>query len=78
MEPTAGPRRRLGQTRADDDAVVSLTDELREHEIRDGTPAYQAPEQKEGREATVRSDVYALGLVLREMFLGKGPGRSGS
>jgi serine/threonine-protein kinase len=36
-----------------------------------GTPAYMAPEQLEGRPASVKSDLYALGLVIAEVFTGK-------
>jgi serine/threonine-protein kinase len=38
-----------------------------------GTPHYMAPEVRSGEPATMRSDVWSLGVVLHEIFFGKRP-----
>src|ERR1035438_4674447 len=62
-----------GQVLIADFGLAALAGQLDGTNVRDGTPAYMAPEQLAGKEASVRSDLYALGLVLHEMFTGKRP-----
>ena len=62
-----------GQVLITDFGLAALAAQVTGPEARYGTPAYMAPEQLAGREATVRSDIYALGLVLYEMFTGRRP-----
>ncbi len=60
-----------GTARITDFGLAALADDpARRGEIA-GTPAYMAPEQLSGGEVTTRTDLYALGLILYEMFTGK-------
>ena len=62
-----------GEIRIMDFGLAGIAEQLQGAEIRNGTPAYMSPEQLAGREVSVQSDIYALGLVLYEMFTGKPP-----
>jgi hypothetical protein len=67
-----------GQVRITDFGLAGFAREIPLSDMRSGTPAYMSPEQKAGREVTTRSDLYALGLVMYEMFSGKRRGESQS
>jgi serine/threonine-protein kinase len=56
-----------------DFGLAGLAGQIEGAEVRNGTPAYMAPEQLAGQEVTIRSDIYSLGLVLYEIFTGKLP-----
>lgn len=54
-----------------DFGLADLAEHIPHEQVRYGTPAYMAPEQLAGKEVTAKSDIYALGLVLYEVFTGK-------
>jgi hypothetical protein len=59
-----------GNVRLTDFGIAGLLEESRSEEI-SGTPAYMSPEQLAGKELTIKSDIYSLGLVVYEIFTGK-------
>jgi serine/threonine-protein kinase len=60
-----------GKVRIMDFGLAGVVTEIQGAEISSGTPAYMAPEQLTGKEVTIQSDIYSLGLVLYEIFTGK-------
>ena len=62
-----------GQVLLTDFGLAGLAGQIEGAEVRNGTPAYMAPEQLAGHEVTAKSDIYSLGLVLYEIFTGKRP-----
>ncbi len=61
-----------GRVRITDFGLAGLADKLEHSESRAGTPAYMAPEQLAHGKVSARSDIYSLGLILYELFTGKG------
>jgi serine/threonine-protein kinase len=54
----------FGIAKSDQDETVAATRMVM------GTPAYMAPEQREGLPADARADIYSFGLVFYEMLSG--------
>ena len=54
----------FGLAKSGQDETVTASDMVM------GTPAYMAPEQREGNPADARSDIYSFGCVLYEMLTG--------
>ena len=59
-----------GRAKITDFGLAHLVDELQDRREWIGTPAYMAPEQLRGETADIRTDLYAAGLVIYEMFTG--------
>jgi serine/threonine-protein kinase len=60
-----------GIARLTDFGLAALIEDVQGKDVTAGTPAYMAPEQLAGKEVTFKSDLFALGLILYEMFSGK-------
>ena len=60
-----------GNAHITDFGLALLADDDAKQGAMAGTPAYVAPEQLAGKPATVQSDLYALGLVMYELFTGR-------
>jgi serine/threonine-protein kinase len=60
-----------GKVRLTDFGLAGLAEALSGEDVRSGTPSYMSPEQLQGHEVTVRSDIYALGLVIYELVTGR-------
>ncbi|MGB5660125.1 MAG: serine/threonine-protein kinase [Thermoanaerobaculia bacterium] len=60
-----------GQVKITDFGLAGLDQTIEGAEAQAGTPAYMAPEQWAAETVTAQTDIYALGLVLYELFTGQ-------
>lgn len=54
-----------------DFGLAGISGQIDSLDFRTGTPTYMAPEQLAGKDVTLKSDIYSLGLVLYEIFTGE-------
>ena len=62
-----------GSARISDFGLAAIAPRVAGGAAAAGTPLYMAPEQLRGEEATARSDIYALGLIIFELLTGARP-----
>jgi predicted Ser/Thr protein kinase len=67
-----------GQVVIMDFGLAAVANSLRGAEARNGTPAYMSPEQLRGDSVSAKSDIYALGLIIYELFTGRRAYEAGS
>jgi predicted Ser/Thr protein kinase len=60
-----------GRVRITDFGLAAILGQVTGADVHAGTPGYMAPEQIAGREVSVASDIFSLGIVLFELFTGK-------
>ena len=60
-----------GKARITDFGLAGVVANLQGADVRAGTPAYMAPEQLAGKEVSIKSDIYSLGLVMYEVLTGR-------
>ncbi len=60
-----------GKARITDFGIAGFEADLQGEESRVGTPAYMSPEQITGKEVSIKSDIYSLGLLIYEIYTGQ-------
>ena len=60
-----------GRVRITDFGLAAIVGQVSGAEVGAGTPAYMAPEQIAGKDVSVATDIFSLGIVLFELFTGK-------